>query len=97
MNGSGTPPPEIEVTDLDQFVRTLMAWHSAEVERAVQLLAVPEGTAFEIDGKDLVLEGKTLEGFKFGVEMVLMRLATLPFAVQTEEAPAEPASQPITH
>lgn len=84
---SPQPTVEVEVADLDQFVRLISAWHASQTSRAKMLLGIPEGTTFEVDGQDIVLTGDTIKGFKLGVEMVLMCLGTLPFVTQTDEAP----------
>ena len=96
-NVPATPPEQVEVTNLDHFVRLLVAWHSKEVHRAQQLLQVPVGTAFTIGEEELVLEGPALAGFKFGVEMTLMCLGSLPFVAQVEEKAEEPPAETKPH
>lgn len=85
---------QIEVSDLDQFVRMLVAWHTAETNRVKMLLVVPEGTTFEIEDKELVLSGDVLEGFKLGAEMALMCLGHLPFVAQVEDV-EPPVGAPV--
>jgi hypothetical protein len=84
----------VQVDDLDHFVAITTAWHTQRVGQVKQLLEVPEGTAFEIgegsEATEIVLTGDTLAGFKFGLEMALMQLGTLPFVAEMEdEAPGD--------
>lgn len=86
----------VQVDDLDQFVKHLTAWHGAKVAQTMHLLEVPEGAAFEIgEGPDaigIVLAGEVLKGFKFGVQMALMQLGTLPFVAEMEDGAAPDAA-----
>lgn len=81
-------PETVEVDNLDQFVQILTAWHAEKCAAVQHLLEVPEDTAFEIGEESLVLTGPALAGFKFGLEMAMMQLGTLPFVAELEEEPA---------
>lgn len=86
-NGNGVLPqvPEtIPIDDVNQFAQHLIAWHKSKVAHCHHLLKVPEGAAFEIGEETLVLTADVLKGFKFGIEMALMQLGTLPIAVEFE-------------
>ena len=85
------PAPEtIVIQDLDQFVKILTAWHAERVALVNKLLEIPAGTAFEIGDASLTLSDDALPYFKFGVEMALMQLDTLPFAAELE-----PTTEPV--
>ena len=86
-------PEVIEVDNLDQFVQILTTWHAEKCAIVQHLLAVPEGTTFEIGDDSLVLSGPALAGFKFGIEMAMMQLGTLPFVAELEDEPV-PESAP---
>lgn len=87
---AGTVPVE----SAEHFAQLVMAWHAHQIAQLRHALTVPEGTTFEIgdgdDVKDLVLEGPALAGFKFGIELAIMRLGTLPFAVELEPDAPQP-------
>jgi hypothetical protein len=91
---SAAPAQTIEVESLDEFVRMLVAWHTNKVAVIDQLLIVPEGATFQVgesdDAKEVVLQGDTLAGFKFGLEMAKMQLGKLPFVAEMEDD--EPAA-----
>lgn len=85
-------PATVPVEDLDQFVRILTGWHMERCALVQHLLEVPEGSTFEVDGKEIVMTGATLDGFKLGIEMTMMQLGTLPFEAEMEDEPeATPA------
>ena len=52
------------------------------------MVNVPADTIMESEGIQLVLQGDTLEGFRAGLSLALVALGTLPFAVETEDVPA---------
>lgn len=87
---AGTVPVE----DLDTFVQILTTWHAEKCVVVQHLLAVPEGSEFEIgdgaEAKTLVMSGDVLAGFKLGIEMAMMHLGTLPFVAEMEDAPVQP-------
>ena len=56
------------------------------------LLDIPEGSEFQVgDDKPLVLTPENLAAFKFGVEMTMMQLGTLPFVAEMEDAAEDEA------
>lgn len=81
-------PDTVAIENLDQFVTILARWHAEKVATIKHLLAIPEGSAFEIGTDTLVLTPDVLAGFKFGLEMALMQLGELPFVAEREEAAA---------
>lgn len=86
------PAETVVVADLDQFTALLFGWHTARVKMLNHLLTVPEGTQMVVgEDEPITLEGDVLAGFKAGIEMSLMELGTLPFAVEMEEEPAPDA------
>lgn len=80
------PTPDIiEITDVNQFVGILAAWHSKKVAVLEHMLQVPEGTEMSVDGQDpLILTGDMLAGVKAGISIALMELGSLPFIAETE-------------
>lgn len=88
-------PETIEVENLDQFVKILTAWHSEKVQTLKHLLTVPDGAEFKVgDDAPIVLMGDMLAGFKFGVELALMQVGTLPFIAEMENEPAPTTPPP---
>ena len=86
-----TNETDIEVTDLDTFVRLLASWHGKRVARLQELMNTPAGTEITIgEEPPVVLDGETLRAFRLGVAMALSQLGDLPFGVEFE-APAEDA------
>ena len=82
----------LQVEDLNQFVQILSAWHTEKCAAVQHLLTVPEGSTFEIEGKEVVLVGAALDAFKLGIEMTMMQLGTLPFIAEVEDEPAPAAA-----
>lgn len=78
-----TLPDTVEINDVNQFAAAVAHWHAGVSSRLRHLLTVPSGTAFEVDGKELVLEGDVLKGFLFGTEMSIMQVGQLPFVMET--------------
>ena len=87
--GAAPKPETVEVEDLNQFVALLTGWHTNQVAAIRHMLSLPEGATFAVDDKELVMVGDTLKGFKLGLEMALMQVGTLPFAVETEDDAAQ--------
>lgn len=77
-------PDTIPCDDLNSFVRTLTGWHTQKCAVVRRLLEVPEGSVFEIGEDELTLDTTNLAAFKFGIEMALMQLGTLPFVAELE-------------
>lgn len=82
----------VPVDNIEHFAKIVAAWHGDRVGKIRHLLTVPAGATFEIgegtEAKEIVLTGENLDGFKFGVEMALMLIGTLPFLAEFEEDPA---------
>ena len=87
MTQPDNPQALIQVSDLGQFVHYLASWHSQKVAELQHMVDVPADTIMESEGIQLVLQGDTLEGFRAGLSLALVALGTLPFAVETEDAP----------
>lgn len=85
-------PDLFQVEDLDQFVQILTVWHAEKCAAVQHLLTVPEGSTFEIEGKETVLVGSALDAFKLGIEMTMMQLGSLPFVAEMEDEPAPAAT-----
>lgn len=85
-------PETLEVNDLDHFVRLLTGWHTTKVNVLRHILSVPTGTAVEINGEELVLDGDLHKGFVAGVTVALAELGSLPFVAETEDQQAETAT-----
>lgn len=89
MSEDTQPDQVISIESLDHFVKILTAWHSAQCSVVKHMLELPEGSDFLIgEGEQeapLVLTGDAMTGFKFGIEMALMQLGTLPFVAEVEE------------
>jgi hypothetical protein len=84
-------PDVIQIDSVDQFVRILVAWHGERCAAVQHLLELPDGAEFQVgDNPPIVLTGDMLAGFKFGIEMVMMQLGTLPFTAELEDAPVGP-------
>jgi hypothetical protein len=88
----------VAMENLDQFVATLTAWHTMRVKELRHFQQVPEGMGLEISdlttGQAVqhILSGEKREGFLIGLELALMRLGSLPFVAELEDAPITPAS-----
>jgi hypothetical protein len=84
------PQPKIEtieISNLDQFVRILAAWHEERVKVLKHMLEVPAGIEVSIDGgPDETLQGDLHRGFLMGLNVALMELGTLPFLAQVDES-----------
>ena len=85
------PEEIVTIETVEQFSKILAAWHTQTVERTKHLLTVPDGMEFTLgEGEEestLTLSGAALAGFKFGVELALMQMGTLPFVAELEEVP----------
>lgn len=89
-----TPPETIEITDTNQFVGLLTAWHDKKVAILEHILQVPEGTEMTVDGgTPIILTGDMLAGVQAGISMALMELGSLPFIAEME--PATTTDEPV--
>lgn len=76
----------IVVEDINQFVKLLSAWHSSKVDVLNHMMEIPSGTEVTFNSDEpVVLEGDVLRGFVMGINLSLMELGELPFAVEMEE------------
>jgi hypothetical protein len=77
------------VEDLDLFATLVMRWHAHKVAVLTKLAEIPTGSGVQVnDGATRILEGDLLAGFKLGIETALIELGQLPFAAETDDAPA---------
>ncbi len=100
-NNQTTPgqPDTVPVSDLDQFVRHLVAWHQMKVTELEHMLKIPQGVevTFNDEGPQ-VLTGDLHKGFLIGLSLGLMELGSLPFVFETEEVPpSTPVDEPVKH
>ena len=91
-------PDTVEVSDLDQFVRHLNGWHATKVTQLQHMLLIPEGIEVIVnDGASQILSGDLHKGFLIGLQLGLMELGTLPFAVEMVEDVPNPPDAPVQH
>lgn len=75
-----TPPEELDVKDLGQFIALLAAWHQRQVATLEHLQKIPPGTEVSVEDADsFTLEGDVLRGFQMGLSLALSHMGTLPF------------------
>jgi hypothetical protein len=88
------PTETVPVDDLNHFVQILTAWHMEKCRTVQHMLAVPEGSEFQIEGDEgvttIVLVEDALAAFKLGIEMAMMELGELPFVAEMEDAEPVP-------
>lgn len=77
----------ISVTNLDQFVAMLSAWHGNRVAQMKKLMDIPEDTEVIIEdvSKPVVLTGDVRTGFLIGITTGLSILGILPFVAEIDE------------
>lgn len=76
----------LEVSDLDQFVKVLTAWHENKVKTLEHMSNLPPGTKMQIgEGKEVDLDGDMLLGFQAGITLALIELGILPFSAEPDE------------
>lgn len=81
-------PETLEVTNLDQFVKVLTAWHNNKVKVLEHMTTLPTGTTMQVgEGKELALEGDILIGFQAGITLALIELGILPFIAEPDAVP----------
>ena len=82
-----THPDNVEVTDLDQFVKLLAHWHTAKVNVLKHMLEVPETAEVSIgDGEPIPVTGDFRKGYQLGLSLALSELGELPFVAELEES-----------
>lgn len=98
-NNTTEQPDTVPVSDLDQFVRHLVAWHQTKVAELEHMLKIPQGieVTFNEEGPQ-ILKDDLHKGFLIGLSLGLMELGQLPFVFETEEVepPATP-DEPVKH
>lgn len=78
-------PATIEVDDLNQFVKLLTRWHTQKIKVLEHILKLEGGIEMQVgDDEVLKLEGDVLKGVKAGIQLALMEMGKLPFAVEYE-------------
>jgi len=90
-----TDKDTIEIRDLDQFVRTLVSWHSNKVKTLEHMMLIPENSEIEANGVITTMDGDYRRGFIDGIDLALIELGKLPFAYEVESY-EEPTNDPIT-
>ena len=88
---------EVQVSDLDQFVRLLVGWHANRVRRMEHLLTIPDGAELQLeDDAPVVIDGEARKAFLIAVHLCLSEVGVLPFkAVPDEAETAEPATAEV--
>lgn len=84
----------VEVSDLDEFVRTLCGWHQNQVAQMKHMLDIPEGETLELNEEMVELKGEAHKAFLAGITVGLSLLGTLPFVAEMEDEPTIPANDP---
>lgn len=92
-------PETVVVNDLDEFVCTLVGWHNHKVKVLEHMAEIPTGTEVVFNqGPPVVLEGDMLIGFCMGLNLALMELGKLPFAIEVgDEDGTAPEAEPTKH
>lgn len=78
----------VEMNDLDDFVRHLVAWHQNRAAQLDQMLDAPEEVEIRFstsEGEDIVLTGEGRKGFMAGLVVAKDLLGELPFTLSVEE------------
>ena len=79
-------PETVVVSDLDEFVRTLVGWHNHKVKVLEHMMEIPSGTEVVFNkNAPMVLEGELLKGFCMGIQLALMELGKLPFEAEMDD------------
>jgi hypothetical protein len=87
------PNEIVQIDDIHHMVTILTTWHEKKVAILEHMREIPEKTVMVLDDDTkIVMEGKFLDGFKAGVQLGLMELGTLPFAVETPAVEATDAA-----
>ena len=76
------------ITELGEFVSLLADWHQRQVATVLHFQNVPPSTKVQMEDEEetLILEGKTLKGFRMGISLALSYLGKLPFVWDYEES-----------
>jgi hypothetical protein len=82
----------VQIPDLDTFTTLLSNWHKTKVAMLEHMLNLPDGSEMVVNGDDeapVVMTGDMLAGYKYGIQLSLMELGTLPFIIETVDQPLE--------
>lgn len=92
-------PNTVPMSDLDQFVRHLVAWHQTKIAELEHMLQIPQGIEVTFNNESpIILKDDLHKGFLMGLSLGLMELGHLPFVVETEDASfPTPPDEPIKH
>ena len=75
----------VSVTNLDQFVAMLSAWHGNRVAQMQKLMEIPEDAQVTTDNAEPVtLTGDVRVGFMIGITTGLAILGQLPFVAELD-------------
>ena len=75
--------PVVVVTDLDQFIAMLQAWHGKQVATMEHMKLIPPGTVVTPDDEaPFTLDGDVLRAFQMGISISLSHLGELPFSAE---------------
>jgi hypothetical protein len=77
----------VSVTNLDQFVAMLSAWHGNRVAQMNKLMDIPEDAEVIIEdlAQPVVLTGAVRTGFLIGITTGLAILGVLPFVAEIDD------------
>lgn len=88
MIEASKPREVLEVSELKQFLKLLISWHSKKVAELEHMLEIPEGTEVEFSGVGtFLLTGEARNGFQAGLSLALIELGRLPFYVRPDPQP----------
>jgi len=86
------PNEIVQIDDIHQMVVILTKWHEKKVATLEHMREIPEGTVMVVDDDTkITMKGKFLDGFKAGIQLSLIELGTLPFAVENSATEATDA------
>lgn len=92
MTNAPPLPTNVEMNDLDTFIKALVPWHVGKVQLLEHMKQIPEGTEVAFDEEaPLTLQGDLLKGFQIGLAFALSELGTLPFTFELEDDEQEAA------
>ena len=84
-----TQSDNVEVSDLDHFVKLLAHWHTAKVAVLKHMRELPETAEVSIDdGPATLVAGDFRKGYQLGLSLALSELGELPFVAELEESAA---------
>ena len=96
MTEAAKRPTIVPVSNLDQFVYLLMAWHTEKVKALEHMMEIPDGSEMAVDnGSATVITGDYRTGFQAGIALALMELGNLPFVAEKDETPSNDDAPPV--